>query len=101
MNTINLRTKTKNDIIPSRNEGQSWTEWFKQLNGESKVVYGSIGYTGTKVHMFIADYININGENVIVGLTSSCGSQSYVSGLGVNFNYNEEHITCKKCMSKK
>jgi hypothetical protein len=100
MNTKNLRLKTKNDIIPSVKEGQSWYKWFEENNGERQCVYGSIGYSGTKVHRFVASYLIINGENVIVSLSSMCGSQSYGSGLGVNLDYTEEQVTCGKCKPK-
>ena len=101
MNTQNFRLKSKKDIIPSIKEGQSWTQWFEENNGNRECVYGCIGYSGTKVHRFVASYININGENIVVSLSSHCGSQSYGSGLGVSFNYSEEQVTCQKCKPKK
>lgn len=101
MNTLNLRLKTKKDILPTQLNNQSWMEWFEQWGGKREVVYGTIGYTGTKVHMFVASYMNLNGENVIISLSSHCGSQCYGSGLAVNFNYTIDQITCKKCTPKK
>lgn len=95
----NLRLKTKKDMIPSIKEGQSWAEWFQEQKGNKQIVCGSIGYAGSKIHRMVAEYININGENVIISLSSLCGSQSYKSGLGINLNYSQEHITCKKCNS--
>ncbi len=101
MNTLNLRLKTKNDILPTQLQNQSWLQWFEENNGDRECVYGSIGYSGTKVHRFVASYIKINGENVIVSLSSLCGSQSYGSGLGLNLNYTEDQVTCQKCKPKK
>jgi len=98
MNAQNLRVKTKKDVIPTKVEGQSFMQWIEANNGGHLLVYGAIGYTGTKNHSFLAYYININGENVIVNLSSHCGSQSYGSGLATNLQMTKDQVTCQKCL---
>ena len=97
MNTQNLRMKNRKDIIPAKIEGQSFKEYIESNQGGSLIVYGLIGHTGSKIHRFFAHYININGENIIVSLSSYCGSQHYKSGLSSNLKMTKDQITCKKC----
>ena len=97
MNTLNLRLKTKKDILPTQLNNQSWMQWFEQWGGKNEVVYGTIGHTGTKVHTFVASYLNLNGENIIISLSSLCGSQTWKSGLSLNLTYTQDKVTCKKC----
>lgn len=97
MEKQNFRMKNRKDVIPTKNEGQSYIDWIESNNGGHLIVYGSIGYDGKKTHSFLAYYININGENVIVHLSSYCGSQSYKSGLSCNLQMTKDQITCKKC----
>jgi len=97
MNTQNLRMKNRKDMIPAKIEGQSFMDWIKSNQGDSLIVYGSIGHTGVKIHRFLAYYINVNDENIIVHLSSYCGSQPYKSGLSSNLQMTKDQITCKKC----
>ena len=97
MNTTNLRFKNRKDMIPDVIEGQSFIEYIKSNNGGEYIAYGYIGIAGKKTHKFTASYININGENVIISLSSACGSQSYKSGLSSNLEMANDQVTCKKC----
>ena len=97
MNTQNFRLRNRKDIIPAKIEGQSFVEYLKSNNGGEQIAYGYIGIDGKKIHKFCASYININGENVIISLSSSCGSQSYKSGCASNLEMTREQVTCKKC----
>jgi len=90
----NLRLRRKTDILPEKKQGESVYNYIRNNGGGEVIVYGNIG-RGDKTHKLLADYLPLNGENVIISYYSICGSESYKSISFINLDASS--CNCKKC----
>lgn len=74
----------------------SWNEHYSKLGLSNAVEAGLCGY-GAKVHTLNVKFIVVGGENVIVSISTKCGS-GYTNSNGQNsLFFSDSAITCKKC----